>query len=118
MQWFFFQNVYGLDGEVVFQQAKNGDGSALEKYGELGTHLGNCIKMIMYTYDPSLIILGGSVRLAYDFFQHTMWERIQTFVFTKSIDRLKIKVSDLENSGILGAAGLWWEKDSAWKDVQ
>ncbi len=105
----FFQNVHQLDGEEVFQRAKKGDGQALKLYEEMGTHLGNAMKMIMYTYDPSLIILGGSVRLAYDFFQETMWQRIRTFAFTKSAERLKIGISELPNSGILGAAALYYD---------
>lgn len=105
----FFKNVYGLDGEQVFEKARKKDPSSLKLYRELGTHLGNAIKMVMYTYDPELIILGGSVRLAYDYFSETMWDRIRTLLFTKSIERLKIEVSDLENSGILGAAALYYD---------
>ena len=87
----FFQNVYGLNGEDVFKNAKSGDAQALKLYGELGTHLGNAIKMIMYTYDTGLIILGGSVQLAFEFFEKAMWERIKTFGFPKSIERLRNK---------------------------
>jgi glucokinase len=105
----FFQNIYQLDGEEVFKKAKKGDGQALRLYEEMGTHLGNAIKMIMYTYDPSLIILGGSVRFAYNFFAHAMWQRIKTFAFTKSAERLKIEISELQNSGILGAAALYYD---------
>jgi glucokinase len=105
----FFNNVYGLNGEEVFKNAKNGDPKALKLYRELGIHLGNAIKLVMYTYDPELIILGGSVQLAYEFFQQTMWERINTLVYSKSIERLKIKRSALANSGILGAAALYYD---------
>lgn len=105
----FFQNVYQLDGEEVFEQAKKGDARALQLYEEMGVHLGNAIKVIMYTYDPSLIILGGSVRFAYPFFEKTMWERIKTLAFTKSAQRLKIEISELQNSGILGAAALYYD---------
>ncbi len=105
----FFQNVYGLNGEDVFKNAKNGDEQALKLYSELGKHLGNAIKMIMYTYDTGLIILGGSVQLAFDFFEKAMWERVKTFEFPKSIDGLQIKTSALENSGILGAAALYYD---------
>ena len=63
----------------------------------------------MYTYDPSLIILGGSVRFAYPYFQEAMWQQIQSFAYTKSIGKLKIELSDLSNSGILGAAGLYFD---------
>jgi glucokinase len=105
----FFNNVYGLDGQQVFKDAQNGDVHALELYAEMGTHLGNAIKLVMYTYDPALIILGGSVQLAYDYFEKTMWERIRTLVYPKSVERLKIERSELENSGILGAAGLYFD---------
>ncbi|MDB4901570.1 MAG: sugar kinase [Mucilaginibacter sp.] len=105
----FFQNVYGLNGEEVFKNAKNSDPQALKLYKEMGVHLGNAIKLVMYTYDPELIILGGSVQLAYEYFEQTMWERIKTFGYTKSIGRLQIKRSALENSGILGAAALYYD---------
>lgn len=105
----FFQNVYGLSGEFVFEQAKKEDAQALKLYDELGTHLGNCIKMIMYTYDPQLIVLGGSVRHAYEYFEESMWKRIRTCVFTRSVERLVIEISSLQNSGILGAAALYFD---------
>ena len=63
----------------------------------------------MYSLDPELIILGGSVRLAYDYFQQTMWEQIRTFMYSKSIERIRIDVSALQNSGILGAAALYYD---------
>jgi len=107
----FFQNIYGLSGEEVFKKAKKGNEQALKLYAELGTHLGNAVKMIMYTYDTELIILGGSVALAYEFFEKAMWERISTFEFPKSIGNLKIETSALVNSGILGAAGLYYDAE-------
>ncbi|HVW96719.1 MAG TPA: ROK family protein [Mucilaginibacter sp.] len=105
----FFNNVYGLDGKEVFKNAQQGDPHALKLYEEMGTHLGNAIKLVMYTYDSSLIILGGSVQLAYDYFEKTMWERIRTLVYPKSVERLRIERSELENSGILGAAALYYD---------
>jgi glucokinase len=105
----FFQNVHGMDGEQVFRLAEAGDLKARAMYAEMGAHLGNAMKTIMYTYDPDLIVLGGSVRAAYPFFSTAMWERIRSFVFTRSIDRLRIELSELENGGILGAAALYFD---------
>ncbi|MGN6213278.1 ROK family protein [Parafilimonas sp.] len=105
----FFENVHKLSGEFVYTQAQQEDVQALKLYEELGTHLGNCIKMIMYTYDPQIIILGGSVRHAYKYFEEAMWKRIKTFAFSKSAERLSIEVSSLQNSGILGAAALYFD---------
>ncbi|MEI9806381.1 MAG: hypothetical protein WDO16_00120 [Bacteroidota bacterium] len=38
-----------------------------------------------------------------------MWQQIKTFAYQKAIEDLKIEVSVLENSGILGAAALHYE---------
>lgn len=105
----FFQNVYHIDGEVVFQQASSGDKEALRMYAEMGTHLGNAIKTILYALEVDQIILGGSVRHAYPFFKEAMWQRINTFAYKQTIDKLSIELSELENSGILGAAALHYD---------
>lgn len=104
----FFQNVYQLDGVHVFEDAKKGNARALELYQELGTHIGHAVKMAMYAYDPQMIVLGGSVSHAYDFFQKSMWDQIKTFAYTKSAERIRIEISALQNSGILGAAALYY----------
>jgi glucokinase len=64
----------------------------------------------MYTYDASFIVLGGSVRHAYSYFEKNMWARINTFAYGHSITNLKIELSELENAGILGAAGLYYDQ--------
>ena len=106
----FFENVYHTDGQEVFERAKANDPIALKWYAEMGTHLGNAIKLIMYAYDASLIILGGSVRFAYPYFKDTMWEQIRTLAYPKSLEKLSIELSTLENSAILGAAGLYYDQ--------
>jgi glucokinase len=108
----FFQNVYDIDGETVFNRAAAGNAAALEIYSEFGTHLGNAIKTILFAVDAELIVLGGSVRKAFPYFSKTMWQSIQTFPFKRSVERLQIKVSELENSGILGAAALYLDRQA------
>jgi glucokinase len=66
---------------------------------------------MLYTYDPSLIIFGGSVRHAYAWFQETMWTEIRKFAFGTNGMDLRIASSELENSGILGAAGLYYDRN-------
>lgn len=105
----FFKNVYGVDGEEIFERAKNGDTAALKMYEELGGHLGNAVKTILYALEVDKIILGGSVRHAYPFFRKTLWDRLQTFAYKRTIDNLKIEISELDNSGILGAAALHYD---------
>ena len=105
----FFKNVYGIDGEAVFQNAISCDSQAHELYSELGAHLGNAIKTILFALDVELIILGGSVSKAFPFFEKTMWASIVEFPYKTTADNLKIEVSEMESSGIVGAAALHYE---------
>ena len=105
----FFQNIYQTDGEVVFKDAKSGDATAIKMYKEMGSHLGKFIKMILYSLDVELIIIGGSVRQAWPWFNETMWVQIQTFAFQKSLQHFQMEISELENAGILGAAALQYD---------
>jgi glucokinase len=38
-----------------------------------------------------------------------MWERIHTLAYSKTVDKLIIEVSTLENAAILGAAALYYD---------
>jgi glucokinase len=105
----FFENVYHIDGEQVFKKANEGDVRSQEMYAEMGTHLGNAIKTILYALEVDQIILGGSVRHAYPFFERAMWQRIHTFAYKQTIEKLKLELSTLDNSGILGAAALHFD---------
>ncbi len=105
----FFENVYKMNGEEVFKNAKQGNAIAIKMYEEMGTHLGNAIKMMLYALDVELIVIGGSVRHAFPYYSTTMWQQIKTFGFQKAVQHLRIEVSELENSGILGAAALSYD---------
>ena len=107
----YFNNVYQLDGEVVFKKALEGNTDALRMYEEMGSHLGNAIKMILYALDVEMIVLGGSVRHAYPFFSKMMWQQIKTSAFKKSAEDVRIEISELKNSGVLGDAALFFEND-------
>lgn len=106
----FFENCYHTNGEVVFQKAQSGDPLSIMILEELGTHIGNAIKMILYTYCPELIILGGSISKSYSFFEKTMWERIHTYIYSNTLDHFHLEISQLENGGVLGAAALYYDQ--------
>jgi glucokinase len=106
----FFENCYQTNGEVVFQKAQSGDPLSIMILEELGTHIGNAIKMILYTYCPELIILGGSISKSYPFFEKTMWKQIRTYVYSNTLEHFHLEISDLENSGVLGAAALYYDE--------
>ena len=109
----FFENCYHTNGELVYKKALEGDPLSIMIFEELGTHLGNAIRMILYAYCPELIVLGGSISKAYALFEEKMWERIRTYVYSNTLEQFHLEVSDLENSGILGAASLYYDERAA-----
>ncbi len=102
----FFQNEFQKLGEEVYSDAKSGDKDSLEIYNKFGFHLGNMIIHILYTYDPKLIILGGSVSKGFSFFKTSLNSTLESFVYKSSLDKLKIKVSVDPNIAVKGAAAL------------
>lgn len=105
----FFTRRVGRSGAEVFRRAEAGDGEALRLFAEFGRHLGEAIKAILYAYDPETIILGGSVRKAFRFFERAMWEAIRSFSFPNSLRTLSIAVSELDHVAILGAVALHYD---------
>jgi len=107
----FFTRNFKQTGEEVFRRAVRDEEEALKIWAEYGRHLGNGIKTILYAYDPEIIILGGSVRKAFRFFEQSMWESIGSFTYSNSIKRLKIEVSERDHIAILGAAALYYDAE-------
>lgn len=104
----FFKNKYNISGEELLTKAKVEEENALKIFSEFGSHLGNAIKIILYSVDPEVIILGGSVSKSFEFFKDKMWEVVNTFAYSQSLKNLKIEVSELDQVAILGAAALYY----------
>jgi glucokinase len=105
----FFTRQLGQTGADLYRRAAEGDATALTAFAQFGHHLGEGIKAILYAYDPETIILGGSVRKAFRFFEQAMWESIRGFGFPNSVKTLTVAVSELEHVAILGAAALHYD---------
>ncbi|RPJ59285.1 MAG: ROK family protein [Acidobacteria bacterium] len=105
----FFTNVYGIRGEALAKRAEQGEEQALRIFSEFGRNLGEAVKTILYAVDPELIILGGSVSRSFPLYERAMRETLATFVYPRSLRRLRIEISELPNAAILGAASLCLE---------
>lgn len=79
----FFQLNYGKSGSEIYKAALSGDTAAQKIFYEFGLNLGEAIKIILYSIDPDIIILGGSVSNAFDLFQSSMNESISSFAYSK-----------------------------------
>jgi glucokinase len=108
----FFLQKYNTEGEKINTLAKEGDAMALEVYRQYGEHLGNLVKIVLYTYSPEVIVFGGSISTSFSFFQESMHACIQGFPYKAILERLKIKPSKTAGIAILGAAALVKERVS------
>ena len=73
---------------MVAEKAERGDVAALEIWREFGTHLGNLMKVILFSYAPQAIILGGSIVSAFHFFKDTMKDAMQNFPYKVLLDNV------------------------------
>lgn len=103
-QKFFTRN--NTTAEKAYELALRGDVKMLALWNELGSHIGNLINTILYTYDPQAIILGGDIINGFEFFVRDMFKNITGFPYKDTIDGVKILLSKKHNINLLGAAAL------------
>ncbi|MBX2843903.1 MAG: ROK family protein [Flammeovirgaceae bacterium] len=102
----FFDKEYQTTAYNLFLKAEQNDTAALTIWNEFGNHLGVALRSVMYAYDPEIIILGGSISGAFKYFEASMYEALKDTHFPKSLEKLKICVSEMDNVSMLGAASL------------
>ncbi len=102
----FFENIYNQQGKAVYDLAISGDPAALQQYAELGTHIGNAFKTMLYALDINYFILGGSVAAAWPLFRDATLQQLSSFAYRQAIENLVIEISDTQDAGIIGAAAL------------
>lgn len=101
---FFDRN--NISGQDALNLALVGDNHMISLWEELGGHIGNLIKAILFTYDPHAIILGGGLSSGYQLFSEKMLEVISTFPYPETLKRVRILLSQKEDIYLLGAAAL------------
>ena len=104
----FFTSYYNASGEELARRAALGDPDALAAFQEYGVHLGELIKLVRYTLDPQLILIGGSVSKSFSLYEPALVKSMENFFFSAS-SQVIIKPSVIEDIAIYGAAGLCHE---------
>lgn len=108
----YFADEFGIGGKELTQKAAENDAKAEEIFKKFGENLGEAIKIIICAVDPEAIVLGGSVSKSFRFFKDEMWKSIKNFPYSKSVEKIKIEVSEKENIAILGAAALYYNAEN------
>jgi glucokinase len=99
----YFSKFYDIPGSDLY---KKNDAKTAKIFAEFGMNMAEAVKIILYSYDPDIIILGGSVSKSYPIFRDSMLKGLEDFGYSRVIRKLKIYVSGLKYPGVLGAAGL------------
>ncbi len=108
----FFHEQAGADGEAVFRRALAGDERAQQLFRRFGDSLGYALLVVLYAYDPEMVVLGGSISQAWPFFEPAMRERLRSYSYPHSLARLRLVRSEVEHVAVLGAAALYLDAAS------
>ena len=95
---------HGTTGKQAYERAVAGDPEALKLWKEFGRHVGRLVMLILYAYDPEAIVFGGSISHAFDFFSEAMHAELVKFPYARTVERVRIRCSKIENIGLLGAS--------------
>jgi glucokinase len=102
----YFKREFGEDAFILQQRADDGDRKAAAMLATFGDHFANAVQMVLYAYDPEIIVLGGGVSKALPYFEKRMREGLKKFRFQNSLKKLKIVQTRKPHIAVLAAAAL------------
>lgn len=103
-QWF---KKHATDGHTMALEAAKGNGKALKLWSDFGHHLGELIKVCLWTYAPEAIVIGGGLAGSYSLLEPAMKETLSSFPYAPIADNCRITTATLPNAGLLGASLLF-----------
>ncbi|PCK30292.1 ROK family protein [Pseudoalteromonas piscicida] len=102
----FFQR-QGIEGKWLFKQAQNGDAFARQQFEAFGGHVGHALAQVVMVLNPDVIVLGGSVTHAYDYFKAALDSKMQLLLDDALYHSVRVIPSNLHHAPLLGAYGLF-----------
>lgn len=96
-----------VTGAVIFAAARAGDPLALEAYARFGRYLGIGMASLINILNPEVIVLGGGMVAATEFFREAAEAEVRARAFAPLRESTKIRMTTLGDlAGAVGAAGL------------
>ena len=96
-----------LTGSVISAAARAGDPLALEAYARFGRYLGIGLASLINALNPAVIVLGGGLAEAAEFFRDAAEAEVRARAFAPLRESTRILVTTLGDlAGAVGAAGL------------
>ncbi|MGH9338747.1 MAG: ROK family protein [Acidobacteriota bacterium] len=97
----------GLPGDLpeLARTARSGNRPAAELFTEVGAIVGQALAVLVSTFNPELVILGGGVSYAWELMQDSAQSSMRLWGQPIAVEQVELRVSRLgEDAGILGAA--------------
>ena len=95
----------GLSAKDCAGAAEAGDPAALAQMQLFGRHIGKLLSVVMFAYDPSLIVLGGGVANAFELFRGSMMESLrEQYLYHHVLDSITILSMPESDTALLGAS--------------
>lgn len=97
----------GLPGDLpdLAQRGRAGQQEVLQLFHEIGAILGQALAILVSTFNPEVIILGGGVSNCWDLMKDAAHPFLHRWSQPVAIQQVEVRVSQLgDNAGILGAA--------------
>jgi glucokinase len=102
----FFSRFHGTTGRDAAQAARQGDTAAQKLWDEFGGHVGMLMQIVLFTYDPEVVVFGGGLASAWSLFERAMRARMGEFPYPETVRNIRVEVSENPDIQILGAAAL------------
>jgi glucokinase len=109
-----YKSISGIEKSSleVYELAVKGNDQAIQTWKEFGAHLAVPLSWSINLIDPDIIIIGGSVSAAYEFFKNSMQENLKKWVCPVPAEKTKVVPAKLgDYAGFIGAACLVMENN-------
>jgi len=94
------KGLYASNPKELFELAEKGSKKAIKIWEETGFYLGVGCTNVINALNPDIIIIGGKISNAWEFFNKEMKETVKK----RALFNCKITKSNLKDAGVLGAA--------------
>lgn len=92
------------------EMAKRNKGFAKGVFKEYGVNVGVALSVLANTFDPEVIVLGGSISKSYPYFKVNMTHTLKKHVYPATFKTLKIFKGKLTDAAVIGAAMVAMQK--------
>jgi glucokinase len=104
----FFKVFFDQSSYELYSKALNGDDIAKEGFYIFGMHLGALLNHLMFSFAPEAIIIGGKIAKAFDLFLPGVLTYTENYPVEFIKKEIQISMAEIEESGLVGAASLWF----------